>query len=94
MSNRIKYPDEKKRINPVILLRVSLSTAVTQKFLAHSSPNLTNKICTNVDPVLRHSGVRMLGDNWHLRRLYKQCARHILPGIPFKNDMPSPEPYN
>jgi hypothetical protein len=92
MLYRIKYPDEMKCIKNVILLEIS--TAITKKFLAHSSPNLTNKVCTNVDPILCHSGERMLGDNWHLGRLCKQCARHILPDIPFKNDMPSPEPYN
>jgi len=32
-----------------------VSTAVTQRLLEHSSPNLTNKVYTNVDPVLRQS---------------------------------------
>jgi len=32
-----------------------ISTAVTQKLLEHSSPYLTNKVYTNVDPVLRHA---------------------------------------
>jgi hypothetical protein len=50
--NRIKYPDEKKCTNHIILL--ATSTVVTQKFLEHSSPYLTNKVYTNVDPVLRH----------------------------------------
>jgi hypothetical protein len=37
----------------VILLRVS--TAVIQKLLEHSSSDLTNKVYTNVDPVLRQA---------------------------------------
>ncbi len=53
MFNRIKYPEEKKCINHVILLGVS--TAVTQKLLEHSSSDLTNKVYRNVDPVLRHA---------------------------------------
>ena len=43
----------KKCINNIILSRIS--TAVTQKLLEHSSPNLTNKVYANVDPVLRHA---------------------------------------
>jgi len=37
------------------LAQNGISTAVTQRLLEHSSPNLTNKIYTNVDPVLRQS---------------------------------------
>ncbi|MBN2293312.1 MAG: tyrosine-type recombinase/integrase [Pirellulales bacterium] len=37
-----------------ILAQNGVSTAVTQRLLEHSSPNLTNKIYTNVDPVLRN----------------------------------------
>jgi len=31
------------------------STAVTQRLLEHSSPQLTNQVYTNVDPVLRQA---------------------------------------
>lgn len=40
-----------------------ISTAVTQKLLEHSSPDLTNKVYTNVDPVMRHAvGQLPVGD--------------------------------
>ncbi len=38
-----------------LLAQNGVSTAVTQRLLEHSSPNLTNKVYTNVDPVLRQS---------------------------------------
>ncbi len=38
-----------------ILAQRGISTAVTQKLLEHSSSDLTNKVYTNVDPVLRHA---------------------------------------
>ena len=38
-----------------LLAQNGVSTAVTQRLLEHSSPNLTNKVYTNVDPVLRHA---------------------------------------
>jgi hypothetical protein len=37
-----------------VLAQNGVSTAVTQKLLEHSSPDLTNKVYMNVDPVLRH----------------------------------------
>ena len=40
------------------------STAVTQKFMEHSSPDLTNKVYTNVDPVLRHAVDTMPVGDW------------------------------
>ena len=36
-----------------LLAQNGVSTAVTQRLLEHSSPNLTNRVYTNVDPVLR-----------------------------------------
>ena len=41
-----------------------ISTVVTQKLLEHSSPNLTNKVYTNIDPVLRYasSNCRLVTD--------------------------------
>jgi integrase len=41
------------------LAQNGVSTAVTQRLLEHSSPNLTNKVYTNVDPVLRQSVNRL-----------------------------------
>ena len=41
-----------------------VSTAVTQKLLEHSSPYLTNKVYTNVDPVLRHAVEQLPVGDW------------------------------
>jgi len=38
-----------------VLAQNGVSTAVVQRLLEHSSPDLTNKVYTNVDPVLRHA---------------------------------------
>jgi len=62
VCNRIKYTDEKKCINHITLL--GKSTAVTQKLLEHSSPDLINKVYTNVDPVLRHAVDQISVDDW------------------------------
>ena len=47
-----------------ILAQNGISTAVTQKLLEHSSSDLTNKIYTNVDPVLRHAVNQIPADEW------------------------------
>ena len=47
-----------------LLAQNGVSTAVTQRLLEHSSPNLTNKIYTNVDPVLRKSVNRLPVEKW------------------------------
>jgi len=47
-----------------LLAQNGVSTAVTQRLLEHSSPTLTNKIYTNVDPVLRHSINRSPVEQW------------------------------
>ena len=62
MFNRIKYPVRMKYINHVILL--GMSTSVIRKLLEHSSPDLTNKMYTNVDPVLRHAVDQMPASDW------------------------------
>ena len=49
-----KFHDLRKTFGSV-LAQNGISTAVTQKLLEHSSPTLTNKVYTNVDPVLRHA---------------------------------------
>jgi len=48
----LKFHDLRKTFAST-LAQNGVSTAVTQRLLEHSSPNLTNKIYTNVDPVLR-----------------------------------------
>jgi len=48
----LKFHDLRKTFAS-ILAQNGVSTAVTQRLLEHSSPNLTNKIYTNVDPVLK-----------------------------------------
>lgn len=50
----LKFHDLRKTFASV-LAQCGVSTAVTQRLLEHSSPNLTNKVYTNVDPVLRQS---------------------------------------
>ena len=47
-----------------ILAQNGISTAVTQRLLEHSSPNLTNKIYTNVDPVLRYAVEKIQIRKW------------------------------
>ncbi len=47
-----------------MLAQNGVSTAVTQRLLEHSSPNLTNKIYTNVDPVLRQSVNQLPVSQW------------------------------
>ncbi|MFH1716847.1 MAG: site-specific integrase [Planctomycetota bacterium] len=49
-----------------ILAQNGISTAVTQKLLEHSSPDLTNKVYTNVDPVLRHAVDQIPAGDWLL----------------------------
>lgn len=50
----LKFHDLRKTFSS-LLAQNGVSTAVTQRLLEHSSPNLTNKVYTNVDPVLRQS---------------------------------------
>ncbi|MCX5726937.1 MAG: site-specific integrase [Candidatus Saganbacteria bacterium] len=50
----LKFHDLRKTFGS-LLAQNGVSTAVTQRLLEHSSPNLTNKVYTNVDPVLRHA---------------------------------------
>jgi integrase len=46
---------QKAGLADLLLAQNGVSTAVTQRLLEHSSSTLTNKIYTNVDPVLRQS---------------------------------------
>jgi hypothetical protein len=47
-----------------VLAQNAISTAVTQKLLEHSSPDLTNKLYTNVDPVFRHAVAQIPAGDW------------------------------
>ncbi len=49
-----KFHDLRKTFGS-ILAQNGVSTAVTQKLLEHSSPDLTNKVYTNFDSVLSHA---------------------------------------
>ena len=50
----LKFHDLRKTFASLLAQR-GVSTTVTQKLLEHSSPQLTNDIYTNVDPVLRQA---------------------------------------
>lgn len=50
----LKFHDLRKTFGSM-LAQNCVSTAITQKLLEHSSPNLTNKVYTNVNPVLHHA---------------------------------------
>jgi integrase len=52
--SKLKFHDLRKTFASLLAQR-GVSTAVTQRLLEHSSPQLTNDICTNVDPVLRQA---------------------------------------
>jgi integrase len=58
-----KFHDLRKTFGS-ILAQNGISTAVTQKLLEHSSPNFTNKVYTNVDPVLRHAVEQLPVGDW------------------------------
>lgn len=47
-----------------VLAQRGISTAVIQKLLEHSSADLTNKVYTNVDPVLRHAVDQIPASDW------------------------------
>jgi len=47
-----------------MLAQSGISTAVTEILLEHASPNLTNEVYTNVDPVLRHAVNQLPVDDW------------------------------
>ena len=59
----LKFHDLRKTFGS-LLAQNGVSTAVTQKLLEHSSPNLTNKVYTNVDPVLRHAVEQIPVGDW------------------------------
>ena len=59
----LKFHDLRKTFGS-ILAQNGVSTAVTQKLLEHSSPSLTNKVYTTVDPVLRHAVEQLPVGEW------------------------------
>ncbi|MBA7486332.1 Tyrosine recombinase XerC [subsurface metagenome] len=59
----LKFHDLRKTFGS-LLAQNGVSTAVTQRLLEHSSPNLTNKVYTNVDPVLRHAVEQLPVCDW------------------------------
>ena len=59
----LKFHDLRKTFGSM-LTQNGISTAVTQKLLEHSSPHLTNKVYTNVDPVLRHAVEQLPIGEW------------------------------
>jgi integrase len=59
----LKFHDLRKTFGSM-LAQNGISTAVTQKLLEHSSPHLTNKVYTNVDPVLRHAVEQLPVGEW------------------------------
>jgi integrase len=59
----LKFHDLRKTFCS-LLAQNGVSTAVTQRLLEHSSPLLTNKVYTNVDPVLRSAIERLPVTKW------------------------------
>jgi integrase len=59
----LRFHDLRKTFGSMLAQR-GVSTAVTQRLLEHSSSELTNKIYTNVDPVLRRSVDQLPIEQW------------------------------
>jgi integrase len=59
----LKFHDLRKTFGS-LLAQNGVSTAVTQKLLEHSSARLTNRVYTNVDPVLRHAVEQIPVGEW------------------------------
>ena len=58
-----EFHDLRKTFGSVLGLN-GVSTAVIQRLLEYSSPDLTNKAYTNVDPVLRQAIDTMPNGDW------------------------------
>jgi len=58
-----KFHDLRKTFSSV-LAQKGVSTAVIHRLLEYSSPDLTNKVYTNVDPVLRNAVDQIPADEW------------------------------
>ena len=61
--DELKFHDLRKTFCS-LLAQNGVSTAVTQRLMEHSSPYLTNKVYTNVDPVLRHAVEQLPVGDW------------------------------
>ena len=59
----LKFHDLRKTFASLLAQR-GVSTAVTQRLLEHSSPQLTNDVYTNVDPVLRQAVNQLPVADW------------------------------
>jgi integrase len=59
----LKFHDLRKTFCS-LLAQNGVSTAVTQRLLEHSSPHLTTKVYTNVDPVLRSAVEQLPVGDW------------------------------
>ncbi len=61
--HELKFHDLRKTFASLLAQR-GVSTAVTQRLLEHSTPQLTNDIYTNVDPLLRQAIERLPVADW------------------------------
>jgi len=59
----LKFHDLRKTFASLLAQR-GVSTAVTQRLLEHSTPQLTNDVYTNVDPALRQAIERLPVTDW------------------------------
>jgi len=59
----LKFHDLRKTFASLLAQR-GVSTAVTQRLLKHSTPQLTNQVYTNVDPVLRQAINLLPAEEW------------------------------
>ena len=71
-----KFHDLRKTFGSV-LAQNGASTVVIQKLLEHSSPDLTNKVYTNVDPVLRQAIDTMPAGDWLRTRLVSKRGKNV-----------------
>jgi integrase len=71
-----KFHDLRKTFGSV-LAQNGISTAVIQRLLEHSSPDLTNKVYTNVDPVLRQAIDIMPAEDWLRVRIVGKKRKDI-----------------
>jgi integrase len=71
-----KFHDLRKTFGSV-LAQNGVSTVVIQKLLEHSSPDLTNKVYTNVDPVLRQAIDTMPAGDWLRVRIVGRRGKNV-----------------
>ncbi|MFC1634992.1 tyrosine-type recombinase/integrase [Planctomycetota bacterium] len=71
-----KFHDLRKTFGSV-LAQNGVSTVVIQRLLEHSSPDLTNKVYTNVDPVLRQAIDTMTAGDWLRVRIIGKRGKNV-----------------